>query len=170
MRNKVIFYIILIFTFVIIQVNFLNFISIFGVIPNIVIILIVSIALLEGKIHGAAVGFSVGLCMDALVGVALGFQALLGMLLGFALGNTNKRFFKENLFVMLICTFISTILYESAMFFGSYFYGIHLDFIVTLRNTIVLEALINSVLGLFLFILIVQINKKWFYNQGKNRY
>lgn len=93
MRNKVIFYIILIFSFVIVQVNFLNFISIFGVTPNIVIILIVSIALLEGRIHGAAVGFSVGLCMDAVIGVALGYQALLGMLLGFALGNINKRFF-----------------------------------------------------------------------------
>ena len=129
MRNKVIFYIILIFTFVIVQVNFLNFISIYGVIPNIVIILIVSIALLEGKIHGAAVGFSIGLCMDAVIGIALGFQALFGMLLGFALGNINKRFFKENLLVMVICTFISTILFESAMVFGSYLYGIHLDFL-----------------------------------------
>lgn len=170
MRNKVIFYIILIFTFVIVQVNFLNFISIYGVIPNIVIILIVSIALLEGKIHGAAVGFSVGLCMDAVIGIALGFQALFGMLLGFALGNINKRFFKENLLVMVICTFISTILFESAMVFGSYLYGIHLDFLLTVQNVILPEAVLNSALGLVLFFIIVQINKRWFYNQGKNRY
>ncbi len=170
MRNKVIFYIILIFTFVIVQVNFLNFISIYGVIPNIVIILIVSIALLEGKIHGAAVGFSIGLCMDAVIGIALGFQALFGMLLGFALGNINKRFFKENLLVMVICTFISTILFESAMVFGSYLYGIHLDFLLTVQNVILPEAVLNSALGLVLFFIIVQINKRWFYNQGKNRY
>ena len=170
MRNKVIFYIILIFTFVIVQVNFLNFISIYGVIPNIVIILIVSIALLEGKIHGAAVGFSIGLCMDAVIGIALGFQALFGMLLGFALGNINKRFFKENLLVMVICTFISTILFESAMFFGSYLYGIHLDFLLTVQNVILPEAVLNSALGLVLFFIIVQINKRWFYNQGKNKY
>ncbi len=170
MRNKVIFYIILIFTFVSVQVTFLNFISIFGVIPNIVIILIVSIALLEDRIHGAAVGFSVGLCMDAVIGITLGFQALLGMLLGFALGNINKRFFKENLLVMVICTFISTFLYESAIIFGSYFYGIHLDFLSTIQNIIFPEAILNSALGLVLFFIIVQINKRWLYSQGKNRY
>lgn len=170
MRNKVIFYIILIFTFIILQVTFLNFISIFGVTPNLIIILIVSISLLEGRIHGAAVGFSAGLCLDAVIGLALGLQALIGMLLGFALGNINKRFFKENLLVMMICTFASTILYECAMVLGTYFYGVNLDVLLTIQTVILPEAVLNSVLGVILFFIIAQINKRWFYNQGKNRY
>ncbi len=170
MRNKIVFYIILIVTFVIAQVTFLNFVSIFGVVPNIVIILIVSISLLEGRIHGAAVGFSVGLCLDAVIGMTFGFQALLGMFLGYSLGNINKRFFKENILVMVICTFVSTILYEIALISSSYLYGQNVDFLMAFKTIILPEALLNSVLGIVLFIMIVQINKKWFYYEGKNRY
>jgi len=170
MRSRIILYIILIFTFVTTQVTFLNFINIFGVTPNLVIILIVSISLLKGKIDGATVGFFTGLCLDAVIGSALGFQALLGMLLGLALGNINKRFFKENIFVMAICTFIATILFESAITFASYLYGIEIDFFLTLKTIILPEALVNSVLGMVLFLVIVQINRKVISSEAKNRY
>ncbi|MHB8062930.1 MAG: rod shape-determining protein MreD, partial [Ruminiclostridium sp.] len=137
---------------------------------NLVIILIVSISLLEGRIHGALVGFFTGLCLDAVISVALGFQALLGMLLGLLLGNINKRFFKENIFVMATCTFISTILFESASTFAYYLYGIKIDFLVSLKTVILPEALVNSALGLILFWVIVQVNRKLISYEGKNRY
>jgi rod shape-determining protein MreD len=170
MRSRIILYIILIFTFVTTQVTLLNFIHIFGVTPNLSIILIVSISLLEGRIHGATVGFFTGLCIDAVVGIALGFQALLGMLLGLLLGNINKRFFKENIFVMAVCTFTSTILFESAIIFASFLYGVEMDFFLTLKTIILPEALVNSVLGLILFLVIVQVNRKILNSEGKNRY
>lgn len=170
MRSKIILYIILIFAFVTTQVTFLNHINIFGVTPNIVIILIVSISLLEGRIHGSAVGFFTGLCLDAVIGIALGFQALLGMLLGLALGNINKRFFKENIFVMAICAFISTILYESAITFASNLYGLEINILITLKTIILPEAIINSILGLILFFIIVQIDRKINALDGKNKY
>lgn len=170
MRNKIILYVILIFTFVTTQVTFLNFVSIFGVTPNLVIILIVSISLLEGRIDGATVGFFAGLCLDSVIGVALGYNALIGMFLGLLLGNTNKRFFKENILVMTICTFISTILYESAVIFVTYLLGYEINFLSTIKNTIILEALINSVLGLAIFFVIIQINRKVNGSESKNRY
>lgn len=170
MRSKTIFYIILIFAFVLIQVTFINFISVFGVTPNIVIILIVSISLLQGRIDGAVVGFSAGLCLDAIVGISLGVQALLGMLLGLALGNINKRFFKENVLVMILCTFVSTILYESAAISSFYLYGNSVDLLTNLRNVILPEAIFNSALGVVLFLIIIQINRRWLCNDGKNRY
>lgn len=170
MRNKIILYTILIFTFVTIQVTLLNFISIFGITPNLVIILIVSISLLQGRIDGAAVGFFVGLCLDAVIGIALGYHALIGMLLGLALGNINKRLFKENVFIMAIFTFISTIFFESAIIFASYLYSIKIDFFLTLRSIILPEAIINSILGAFVFFVIVQINRKAIGTDSKNRY
>jgi len=163
-------YSILIFTFVTTQVTLLNFISIFGVAPNLVIILIVSVSLLEGSVYGSTVGFFIGLCLDAVIGIALGYHALIGMLLGWSLGNINKRLFKENIFVMAICTFISTILFESAIIFASYLYRFEIDFFLTLKNIILPEALINSVLGMGVFWVIIQINRKLISSEGKNRY
>jgi len=170
MRNRIILYSILIFTFVTTQVTLLNFISIFGVTPNLVIILIVSISLLEGRLHGATVGFFTGLCIDAVVGIALGYQALIGMLLGWALGNINKRVYKENVFIMGICTFISTILFESAIIFASYLYSLKIDFLVILKTIILPEALLNSLVGGIIFWVIVQINRKVISSEGKSRY
>lgn len=170
MRNRIVLYIILIFTFVTAQVTLLNGIKIFGVTPNLIVILIVSISLLEGRIHGATVGFFAGLCLDAVIGLSLGFQALIGMLLGLLLGNINKRFFKENIFVMAICTFISSILYESSIAFSSYIYGVEVDFLPKFQNVILPEAIINSVIGILLFLLIVKINRRLLVYEGKNRY
>lgn len=170
MRGRIVLYIVLIFIFVTTQVTFLNFIEIFGVRPNLIIILIVSIALLEGRNHGGTVGFFAGLCLDAVIGVALGYHALIGMLLGIALGNINKRFFKENILVMLICTFFSTILFESAVILVSYVLGLGMNYIESLKDIILPEAVINSVLGIMIFFLIVRINRKFVSMDAKNRY
>lgn len=170
MKNRIILYVILIFTFVTAQVTLLNSIKIFGVTPNLIIILIVSISLLEGRIHGSTVGFFTGLCLDAVIGLSLGFQALIGMLLGLLLGNVNKRFFKENIFVMAVCTFVSTILYESSIAFSSYIYGVEIDFLPKFENIILPEAIINSIIGILLFSVIVRVNRRILAYEGKNRY
>jgi rod shape-determining protein MreD len=170
MRGRIILYIVLIFIFVTTQVTVLNFIEIFGVRPNLVIILIVSISLLEGRNQGAVVGFFAGLCLDAVIGVALGYHALIGMLLGILLGNINKRFFKENLFVMLICTFISTVLFESTVILISYALGLRMNYIESLKDIIFPEAAINSIIGMVIFFLIVRINRKLYSMDTKNRY
>lgn len=170
MRSKIIFYTILIFTFVTTQVTILNFISIFGITPNIVLVLIVSISLLEGRIDGGIMGFSAGLCLDSVTGITLGFNALLGMFLGLSLGNINKRFFKENVFLMAFCTFISTILYESAASMSSYIFSRTVDFFSTFKTVILPEALVNSVLGAVIFFILIRINKKVLGIESKNRY
>lgn len=170
MRSKIILYTILIFTFITTQVTILNFITVFGITPNIIIILIVSISLLEGRIDGGVLGFSAGLCLDAVTGITLGFNALLGMLLGLGLGNINKRFFKENVFLMTFCTFISTILYESAVTLSSFMFSLKVDFFSTFKTVILPEAIVNSVLGGVIFFIIVRINKRIIGAENKNKY
>lgn len=170
MRARIIIYTILIFIFVTTQVTFLNFIEILGVRPNLIIILIVSISLLEGRNQGGTVGFFAGLCLDAVIGVALGYHALIGMLLGISLGNINKRFFKENIFVMGICTFISTILFESAIILVSYILGLRMNYIESLKEVILPEAAINTILGVIIFLLIVRISRKFISMDVKNKY
>jgi rod shape-determining protein MreD len=170
MRNKVIFYVILIFTFVTAQVTFLNSVKIFGVSPNLIIILIVSVSLLEGRNDGAILGFFAGLCLDAVIGIALGYHALAGMLMGLALGNINKRLFKENVFVMAVCTFISTYIFESAILLALYLLGLKIEFYQTFKTVIFPESIVNCVLGIFIFIIITLLNRKFVQSEDKGRY
>ncbi len=160
MKARVILYTLLIFIFVTAQVTILNMFKFFGLTPNIIIILVVSIALLEGKIHGAIVGFISGLCLDAVIGRTLGFYALFGMFLGLALGNINKRFFKENILVMVISTFVSTIVYESVVVITNNLFFTRINFTETLVQYILPEAGINSVAGILIFIIIIRLIKR----------
>lgn len=160
MKARVILYTLLIFIFVTAQVTVLNMFKFFGLTPNIIIILVVSIALLEGKIQGAVVGFISGLCLDAVVGRSLGFYALFGMFLGLALGNINKRFFKENILVMGICTFVSSIVYESVIVITNNLFFTRINFTETLVHYIIPEACINSIAGIIIFIIIIRLMKR----------
>jgi rod shape-determining protein MreD len=170
MRARIILYILLIFTFITSQVTIANSLKIFGVAPNLALILIVSISLLEGRTHGETVGFFTGLCLDAVIGSVLGYYALFGMLLGLALGNINKRFFKENVLVMVSCTFISSLVYESAIALSTYLFFYKIDLLETLRYYILPEACINSVLGIILFIVIIRLNRYVSGLEGKKLY
>lgn len=170
MKARITLYVFLIFIFVTFQVTLVNSLKIFGVAPNLGLILIVSISLLEGRIHGATVGFFTGLCLDAVVGISLGYYAMFGMLLGMAIGNINKRFFKENILVMMLCTFIASLAYESATALSTYLFFYKIDFYQTLKSYILPEACINSILGIFLFIIIIRLNRYVNGLEGKKIY
>ena len=61
----------------------LNEFELFGVKPNIAIVVIVGIALLSGKIPGMMVGIAYGLIYDVAFGKALGVYTLTYALIGF---------------------------------------------------------------------------------------
>jgi rod shape-determining protein MreD len=64
MKIKIIVYAVLIFIFALLQSTVFNYIKIYDVKPNLLIVLIVSAALLAGNIEGAVVGFFSGMVHD----------------------------------------------------------------------------------------------------------
>lgn len=65
--------------------------TLLGVIPQVLLVVIVSLAYLEGERVGVAVGFFGGLLQDLLLTNAIaGLYALVYMMLGFGVGSLNK--------------------------------------------------------------------------------
>ena len=95
MINAVVTAAVLIINFIL-QTTVLQLIEIRGVIPDTMLIIIVSYSLLRGQNAGAAVGFFAGLLYDIFFGSALGFYALLGMLTGYLCGIAHRNFYREN--------------------------------------------------------------------------
>lgn len=166
MRAKIITYSILIFIMALLQSTIFNYLEIYNVKPNLLIILIVSVALMSNNIEASFVGFFCGLVQDMATGKVLGFYALLGMYLGFCIGSLNKKLNRENFLIHLFFIFLSTIVYEYTVYLLNSFVNGTFDFIYPLRHIILTEAVYNSAISVFIFLLVLRANR-WFESMDK---
>ncbi|MDE6182451.1 MAG: rod shape-determining protein MreD, partial [Eubacteriales bacterium] len=103
------------------QTTLFEYISIFNVKPNTMIILIVSFAFMRNDIEGALIGFFSGLLVDSFFGSFLGLNAFIGMLIGFLSGKIFTEFYKNSFFIPFLLTIICTFLNNIIFFFFNIF-------------------------------------------------
>jgi len=161
MRLKVIAYSILIFLTALIQSTIVDSIKIYGVKPNLTIVVIVCVALLRNATEGAVIGLLCGLMQDAVSGRAIGFYALLGLYLGLVIAKSNKKLNKENILIAIFLTFVSTVVYEYVVYFFTTVFRAPLDFVYPFKNKILIEAIYNSVISILVFIIVSRIHKRF---------
>ncbi|WP_010251445.1 rod shape-determining protein MreD [Acetivibrio cellulolyticus] len=161
MRGKIIAYTILIFLTVLIQSTLGSSMSVYGVKPNIILVVIVIVGLLRNNIEGAIVGFFCGLLQDSVSGMVIGFYTLLGLYLGLVIGSINKKLYRENILIAVFFTFLSTIVYEYLVYFLNTFLRRPLGFIYPMQNVILPEAIYNSVISIFVFIIVVKLHRRF---------
>ncbi len=77
---------------VIVQVSFFSFLSILGVTPYLVPVVVVCLGLLGGGVVGAVCGFFAGLLMDSLLLQTLGVSSLVLLSIGYLAGRYREGF------------------------------------------------------------------------------
>jgi len=80
-----------VFLAVVVQIAAINRISLFGIRPDLTVLVVVSVALRRGSLTGTLVGFLVGLLQDLLVPSTLGMNMLAKSILGFAAGRLGQN-------------------------------------------------------------------------------
>ena len=150
----------IIFGAYILQTTAAQYVTLWGVKPNLLLILVVSFALIGGSIRGAVVGLAAGLLLDISSGRAVGFYALVGMYLGLVVGIYSIRFFKENYRAAVLCVFLSTILYETFVFLWglAIYHEPFWNHIFFMLRTIVIEGMYNGVVALLAYPFILGID------------
>lgn len=133
MRALYIFAIILFFPLLLLQSTLIPLISIVGVIPDLILILLVYFTLRMGQIHGTVLGFIYGFLLDMITGNIFGSAMIAKTISGFVTGyfyNENKLdiYFKSAAF-SLIVLLSSTI--DSFIF--SFFSSVELEKSILLR-------------------------------------
>ena len=161
MKIKILIYTLIIFLIVLVQSTLLDYIKIYYIKPNLLIVFIISIALLRGNIEGSIIGFFIGLSQDLISGKLLGFYALLGLYLGLIIGSVNKRLYRENFLVVVFFTFISSVTYEMLVYFLSTFLNGNMEFYYPFKNIVLPEAIYNSIISIFIYVLIIKLNDKF---------
>jgi rod shape-determining protein MreD len=160
MKNKLLYLFVLLYFTLIVQTTLLDYIKIYNIKPNLVLILIVCVTLIRGGMEGAVFGLVAGLLQDILCGNSIGPYALLGFVIGFGLGGFNKRFYRDNIFICAIITFVVSIIYESFIILPGISLSDYQLILQILKNDILIEALYNTVISIPLYILILKINDR----------
>jgi rod shape-determining protein MreD len=98
-----------------------------GVVPDLVLVLVICYALLNGPEKGFLFGAVAGFFVDIFSGGLIGLEMLTKTGAGYVAGLLEKKIFKESLFVPAVNVFAGTILVESAhlllqMAFNSNYY------------------------------------------------
>jgi rod shape-determining protein MreD len=101
----------LLFFVAIVQVSLLSSVDIFGGIPNLLLVVIVSIALLRGSIFGAGAGFFGGLLVDTASLETLGLTSLILTVGGYWIGRYGETTGRDRTHAPFLSVAVVTVIY-----------------------------------------------------------
>jgi len=139
------------------QSTLFQYFSILGVVPNTSLILIVSFALISGKRTGAIIGICIGLLQDIFFCDVIGVNTLIYFIIGYLVGLTDQKVFKENMFLPFAFTGLSTLFYHIAYFFFMYFLSVSVQFMKLINDVVFIEMIYNSIISIFIYKKILQV-------------
>lgn len=110
MKQKIVIALLILFSFLL-QSTVFHALAFNGIVPNILIILVVSFGLMEGTKCGLFTGFAAGLLVDIFYGEVIGFYALLYMYIGYMNGLFKRIFYPKDIKLPLALILFSDFLY-----------------------------------------------------------
>ena len=143
----------------ILQSTWLGYFALFDTIPNTVLIIVVSYAMLRGDVEGAILGFCAGLLADIFFGRIIGVSALLLMFTGYFAGKPFKDFFKENYIAPIILVGLASLAYEFMFYVLNFLLLGRVDFLRYLGQIILPVTAYNLVVSVFIYRIIYGINR-----------
>lgn len=131
-----------------------------GIIPNLMIILTSSFGFMRGEKEGLVIGFFCGLLSDIFFGNILGFYALIMMYIGYLNGKFCGIFYPEDIKLPIGLIVVSDLSYGVICYILLFLLRGRLNFPYYFTSVILPEALYTIVVTMFLYPLILQVNKK----------
>jgi len=144
--------------FFVMQTSLFEMLKLADIMPNVLLILISSVAVMRGQKAGMLVGFFSGLLMDMFFGNYLGILAFIYMLFGFADGFFNRIYYSDDNFLPLILIGVNDLLYGFLMFIGQGLLKNHLNFFYYLTSIILPELVYTVAVGLLLYQILLRLN------------
>lgn len=131
---------------IVLESTIINRFLIFGVVPNIILILVIIIALSRGFKLGSFIGLVSGLIIDILFAPVIGVNGLIYFFVGFLVGLLEQKFSKDNILIPVIMTVLFTMFYHFLYLFFMFFLNYTISIDKVFRNKIIIEILYNSIL------------------------
>ena len=94
------------------QADFFSWFNIFGIMPNLFVILILFVGLFAGKKIGLILGLIFGILIDLLIGKSIGISGILLGAIGLIAEYCDKNFSKDSKLTIILMVIISTFIYD----------------------------------------------------------
>ena len=153
--KKYITYIILAAVFFLIQCSFFPHFTMAEVVPNLMIILTASAAIIDGSLSGCLIGFICGLLMDLTYGETPGLYALGFLVIGYVTGIVNRIIYKEDITLPLVVISTADLFYGLFVFAFGFMIRGRTSFLFYLRRIILPEVVYTAIIAIFLYRLIL---------------
>lgn len=149
--KKIIIIGILVIISFLLQTSVFPFFTLFGTVPNIILLLVVSIAVMNGSTSAMIVGFICGLLIDIMYGGVVGVYAFFYMFLGYINGYFHVLFFAEASFLPLILVFINDFIYNILIYLIFFLPQKKWNFFFYLKKNILPELIYTTVISLIMY-------------------
>jgi len=147
------------FLILMLQSTVLRGIAIGGILPDLLLILTVSAAIVHGSEKGSLLGFIVGLMEDLLFFRILGFYALIYMMIGFLTGFLTRNLSRSLLLLPIAFCAVSSLLSGIFQFVFLRFMRGDIRLGYYLQNLILPELIYTVLLGVALYPLLIRLNE-----------
>ena len=144
----------------IMQSTVLQFLQIFGVTINLVLVVLVVISLQTNEVTGAGLGFILGFLTDILYSQFFGVNILLFFCIGYLAGRISEDVYKFDYFTNLYFVLFGTLFYHIFFYFIHYFLKIGSEAILITLTPILIEVVLNLIILYPIFRLEKNIFKK----------
>lgn len=124
---------------------------IFEVSPSTGLIIVVVLAILNGKTTGAIVGLIVGLLQDLLFSPVIGINSFIYFFIGYLVGLAETKLSKDNILLPILMTILSTFGYHLTYYLFMYFLNYNIHLIKFFKEVVLMEILYNSILSIPVF-------------------
>jgi len=112
-----------IFTALLVQVTVLSRVRIFGVVPNLMLLVAVAAGITGGPARGAAIGFASGMAFDIFLETPLGLSALVFCIVGYTVGAAETGILRAAWWIPVLTAFVAGAAGEAMFAVAAQFVG-----------------------------------------------
>lgn len=135
----------------VLQVMIAPHVAIFGVTPNLLLLVVITLAFVEGSSAGATVGFIAGLLMDLLSTGPIGAWALVMTVVGYLSGSLRRNLFAEGWLAPVTVGVITALVADFAYLLVVTVIGVGPAFWTALGRLVLPRAVYNAVLVMLVY-------------------
>ncbi len=135
----------------VLQVMIAPHIAIFGVTPNLLLLVVITLAFVEGSSAGATVGFIAGILMDLLSTGPIGAWALVMSVTGYLSGSLTRNLFAEGWLAPVTIGVITALVADFAYLVVVTVIGVGPAFWPALGRLVLPRAVYNAVLVMLFY-------------------
>ncbi|NLP34904.1 MAG: rod shape-determining protein MreD [Clostridiales bacterium] len=159
MKRIIVYFLEIIILFVI-QTSTFHYFGLANIMPNLLLILVVSTAYMRGRMTGLGIGFFTGLLVDIVYGELIGLYAFIYMIIGYFMGYANKIYSNDDYTLPIFFVAVSDFVYGFFYYIFGFLLRGRLNLLFYMRRIILPEIIYTVAASVFLYKILNIINNR----------